>query len=169
MENDLDLNKYSSTYSAERLKSFKYTENDTLQDIVNNYKNNIIISRALYSELCTLEIILRNSINNLLENKLSPNWIEEEVKNNKLLELYDYQTLLKTYEDTKKDCLTSSKDFTMGRVVANLNFGFWTNLCVKKYNSKIWNKPQWFKCVFVHCLFSKALLRFHCIKNKVFV
>ncbi len=67
-----------------------------------------------------------------------------------LLDASEYKTLLKAYNDTKDECIAASKVFTIGKVVANLNFGFWTNLCVKKYNSKIWNKPKCFYGVFVN-------------------
>lgn len=35
------INKYKSTYSAERLSAYAYQENDTMRDIIINYSNNI--------------------------------------------------------------------------------------------------------------------------------
>ena len=153
----LDMNeikKHELTYSQERLLSFAYSANDTIENITANYKKNIQISQAIYPELCTLEVILRNAIDNLLKTRVSATWVEDEIKHNSFLEPYDYQTLVSAYNDTKQDCLKSKKPFTIGKVIANLNFGFWTNLCVKRYNSKIWNKPAWFNSVFVNCPFS---------------
>lgn len=95
------LEKFTITYSVERLSSYMYTKEDSIQDIISHYKDNIMISQSLYPELCTLEIILRNAINNLLMKNISPNWIENEIKNNIFLEAYDYQTLVKTYKDTQ--------------------------------------------------------------------
>ena len=160
MINNKTLEKFDTTYSTERLASFAYTESDTLNNIIDNYRNNIKISLAIYPELCTLEIILRNTLDKLLKNIYSENWIEEEVNNNKFLDEYDYQTLLKAYNDTKKDCISTSKPFTKGKVVANLNFGFWTNLCVKKYNSSIWNSPRKFKSVFVAYPYSNKAINY---------
>ena len=77
-----DLNKFAHTYSLERLQSFVYSKNDTLNDIINNYSNNVKISQAIYPELCTLEVILRNSIDNVLKQHISKTWIEDEIKNN---------------------------------------------------------------------------------------
>ena len=176
MVSNLDLEKYDKTYSVERLSSFAYSENDTINDIIDNYSNNIQISLAIYPELCTLEIILRNALDSLLKNIFSENWIEEEVKNNKFLDEYDYQTLLKAYNDTKNDCTRDSKPFTAGKVVANLNFGFWTNLCVKKYNSTIWNSPRRFKSVFVTYPYNNKAITYiakklYCIRrfrNRIF-
>ena len=144
------MQKYNTTYSVERLSSFAYSESDNINDVVANYTNNMKISQAIYPELCTLEVILRNSIDCVFKKYISETWLEDEVNNNVLLDSSEYKTLLKTYNDTKVECNTARKDFTTGKVVANLNFGFWTNLCVKKYNSKIWNKPKCFYGVFVN-------------------
>jgi len=175
MINSADTEKYSQTYSTERLSSFAYSKSDTIQDIVNNYKNNIQISQAIYPELCTLEVILRNSIDNVLRKYISDTWIEDEINNNVLLDSSEYKTLVKAYNNTKDECLAASKNFTIGKVVANLNFGFWTNLCVKKYNSKIWNKPKCFYGVFVnytnkHSInyIAKKLYFIRRLRNRVF-
>ena len=64
----------------------------------------------------------------------------------------------------------------MSKVVANLNFGFWTNLCVRKYNSRIWNKGACFKGVFVNfpstkndiTLISDKLYRIRKLRNRIF-
>lgn len=56
------LQNYEMIYSVERLSSFKQHEMDTKEDIIKSYCSNIKISQALYPELCTLEVILRNAI-----------------------------------------------------------------------------------------------------------
>ena len=60
MINEKELEKFTSTYSLDRIKSFIYSSNDTIEDITQRYHNNVKISQALYPELTTLEIILRN-------------------------------------------------------------------------------------------------------------
>ena len=73
----------------------------------------------------------------MLKNLFGENWLEEEVKYNKFLTSYDYDTLKKAYNDTKEKYLDK---YSIGKVISNINFGFWTNLCSKKYNSIIWTK-----------------------------
>lgn len=170
-----DMDKHSLTYSVERLSSFAYFENDTLQDVILNYSNNIKISQSIYPELCTLEVILRNSIDNILKEYISKTWIEDEIQNKILLDESEYKVLIKAYNTTKDECIAEKKDFTMGKVVANLNFGFWTNLCVKKYNSTIWNKPKCFYGVFVNYPYkhsikniAKQLYKIRRFRNRVF-
>jgi len=176
MINLKELEKYDTTYSVDRLSGFIYSTSDTVDDILNHYCDNIKISQALYPDLCTFEIILRNAIDKVLRTYISKTWIDDEINNNKLLEPYDFQTLLKAYNSTKDDCKASSKPFTHGRVVANLNLGFWTNLCVKKYSPKIWNRMCCFKGVFVNypsykpemSKISKKLYSIRKLRNRVF-
>ena len=141
------LIKFSKTTSVERIESFAIDNSNNLDVVLARYANNITISQALYPELSTLEITLRNSINFMLKNLFGENWLEEEVKYNKFLTSYDYDTLKKAYSDTKEKYL---EKYSIGKVISNINFGFWTNLCSKKYNSIIWTKKGCFKTVFVN-------------------
>ena len=170
-----EIEKYDIIYSTERLASFAYSENDTINEIVANYRDNIKISQAIYPELCTLEVILRNTINNILKEYISKTWIEDAINNKIQLDISEYKVLLKTYNDTKIECIEKSKDFSTGKVVAKLNFGFWTNLCVKKYNSLIWNKPRRFYGVFPNFnkkpsinYIAKKLYNIRRFRNRVF-
>lgn len=99
-----ELEKYNSTYSAERLTAFAYSATDKIDDIVNNYSNNIKIAQAMYPELCVLEVILRNSIDSILKKYISPTWIEDEVNNQGFLDNSEHSVLLKTYNDTVDEC-----------------------------------------------------------------
>lgn len=176
MISEYELKKYEPTYSAERLRAFIYSSDDTIDDIIIRYKKNLKISQALYPELCTLEVILRNSINYVLKTHISETWLENEIENNTILDKNDYNLLINAYETTKKECKLSSKEITVGKIIANLNFGFWTNLCVKKYNSNIWNKRACFKGVFVNfpsakndiTLISNKLYRIRKLRNRIF-
>ena len=176
MINSEELKKFIPTYSLDRIESFIYSSDDTIDDIIERYQDNIKISQALYPELATLEVILRNSINAALCKHISETWLEDEIANNTLLEENDYSLLISAYNTTKKECLSSKKELTSGRVIANLNFGFWTNLCMKKYNSKIWNKICFFKGIFVNYpsktqaigVISQKLYAIRKLRNRVF-
>lgn len=176
MINSEELKKFIPTYSLDRIESFIYSSDDTIDDIIERYQDNIKISQALYPELATLEVILRNSINAALCKHISESWLEDEIAKNTLLEENDYNLLISAYNTTKKECLSSKKELTSGRVIANLNFGFWTNLCMKKYNSKIWNKIYFFKGIFVNYpsktqaigVISQKLYAIRKLRNRVF-
>jgi len=145
-----ELEKYSTNISIERLSVFVYDNNDIIDDVLKRYENNIKISQAFYPELSVLEVSLRNAIDTIFKEKFGNDWIEQEVKYNYFLDSFDYDTLLKAYNDVKRECQKTSKKFTAGKVIANLSFGFWTNICLSKYNAKIWTKKGFFKGVFVN-------------------
>lgn len=171
-----DLEKYSTNISVERLKSFIRNENDTIEDVLSRYIDNIQISQSLYPELSILEITLRNSIDSMLKINFSENWLEEEVKFNKFLMEKDYKVLLDTYNSTREECNNSSKEFTSGKVIANLNFGFWTSLCSKNYSLILWHKKKCFRSVFVNypskkqeiSKIARHLYEIRRIRNRVF-
>lgn len=144
------LEKYSATTSFERIAAFVEFKNDSEDIIIDRYNKNIKISQALYPELSVLEITLRNAIDTMFKIQFGNNWIEDEINSNKLLDIYDYNTLLKAYTDVKNECANKLKPFSIGKVIANLSFGFWTNLCLKKYNAKIWTKKGVFKGIFAN-------------------
>ncbi len=141
---------FSSTLSLERLESYIRSESETIDNVMDRYADNIKISLALYPELSVLEVTLRNAIDSILCKYISKTWLEDEVKNNVFLNSYDHNTLVKAYDETKQDCINSSKPFTIGKVIANLNFGFWTNICAVKYSTMIWHKKNCFRGVFVN-------------------
>lgn len=171
-----ELKKYEAIYSVERLSSFIYSDNDTIEDIKIRYNCNVKISQTLYPELCILEVILRNAINTALKSKISETWLEDEIRHNTLLKDDDYKLLLSAYNITEKECRSNKKALTTGKIVANLNFGFWTNLCMKKYSASIWNKKQCFKSVFVNypnkrpeiSIISKKLYAIRKLRNRIF-
>ena len=125
---------------------------------------------------CTTAITADIAINTTIKSKISETWLEDEIKNNILLKKDDYKLLMNAYEITKKECESNKKSVTTGRIIANLNFGFWTNLCMKKYSSSIWNKKQCFKSVFVHypnkrpeiSIISKKLYAIRKLRNRIF-
>ncbi len=171
-----DLEKYSTNISIERLKSFIRNESDTIEIVLSRYIDNIQISQSLYPELSILEITLRNSIDSMLKANFSENWLEEEIEFNKLLAEKDYNTLLNTYNSTKEECRNNFKEFTSGKVIANLNFGFWTSLCSKQYSLTIWHKKKCFRSVFVNypskkqeiSKISRHLYEIRRLRNRIF-
>ena len=143
-----ELNQYEAMLSKERLTSYIRDDNDCINDVIERYKNNIRISQALYPELSILEVTLRNAINTMLCSYISQTWLEDEIKQQNILFDYDYDILIKVYNDLQKEY--PNKVFTTGQIIAKLNFGFWTNLCSKRYNTKFWTKKGCFKGVFIN-------------------
>ena len=89
-----------------------------------------------------------NAIDTMLRTCISETWIEDEIQQQRILSDHEHAKLITAYNEIKK--AYPDNDFTLGKVIANLNFGFWTNLCSKWYCSNIWNKGCCFKGVFVN-------------------
>ena len=145
---DEELKQFDSTIGIERLKSFA-NHNSVLNitELLDCYINNIRLSQAFYPILSILEIRLRNSINTMLKTYYSPEWLEIEYREHNILLEDDYNKLINAYDKIQKNY---NLDFSFGKVLSELNFGFWTNLCSKKYNAIIWTKKGRFKSVFIN-------------------
>ncbi len=144
----MNLEKYRATLGIERLKSFGYgLENIAEELLIKMYELNIRTSQALYPALSIVEIQLRNAIDTMLQTIFSKTWLEDELKAQTLLENYDYENLKKAYKKLKRKY--GKEKITHGKLISELNLGFWVNLCSKKYNPKIWTKKGAFRGVFV--------------------
>lgn len=145
----MSLEQYRTTIGIERLKSFGFGISEIENDenaLLELYTLNIKASKALYPILCVIEVELRNSIYTMLQTLYGEQWLENElVKQNILLD-YEYNELKKAYLKLEK----RYKKITEGKIISELNFGFWVGLCSKKYNPKIWTKKGAFRGVFIN-------------------
>ena len=125
--------------SSDRLSAYAPSNNDALETIT-NYFWNIALCQALYPCLGNLEIAVRNRIHATLAGHFQqPNW-------------YDRPRLLQTYElrsvaEAKKKVVASGRTVTPGRVIAALNFGFWTSMLGTLYGNspkgpRLWAAPN---------------------------
>jgi len=141
-------------FSLERLESYRTSQNDTINDLVQNYLYNIELAEALYPALALLEITLRNHLNNAIEKNIKANWLIIELTNNYILLPNEYVLLEKASQKLmkpvySKDKLLVIKPLTTGKLITELTLGFWVNLCNDKYNPNIWmKKPSIFDEVF---------------------
>ena len=144
-EQELEI--YRKTISVERLKSFNVHNKNviTFKDLKEYYIANIMISQAFYPILSTIEITLRNAIDSTFKNLLGDDWLEQEYQCNTILHPKDYEKFKTSYEKIQHKY---GDNFTSGKVIAELHFGFWTTLCSKRYNDRIWTKKGFFKGVF---------------------
>ena len=88
--------------------------------MVTTYFWNTALCRELYPCLGALEVVMRNGIHNALTAHVGrPDW-------------YDHIQLLQREQDklakAKANIANANKPVTPGRVVAELDFGFWTSL-----------------------------------------
>ncbi len=113
------LSTYYNLFSMDKEKAIQY------------YRINTQISESLYPLLCTLEVVLRNSIHNSFTIHFkSTDWFSQL----KQPELFDQVNV------AKRKILASNNQMTSDKVVAELTFGFWTALFNKQY-ARYFRKP----------------------------
>jgi hypothetical protein len=119
--------------SAERLESYRPNDQSSDLEMVSTYLWNIALSEALYPSLQVLEIALRNSIHAALAKRYGT---EEWFDSSDYLEFRQQHAIL----DAKIAITSVGKDvaITAGRVIAQLNFGFWTTIMSRKYFTTFW-------------------------------
>lgn len=132
--------------SRERIEAYRPHGGDDLAMIV-TYLYNTALCEALYTALSFLEISLRNSLHtNLSALHGSASWYSLP----NLLEKYDDREVRKVIRRIQGE----GKRATPGRVVSELNFGFWVALLSTPYDVRFWRpqKAHYLKRAFPHIL-----------------
>ncbi|AEB27220.1 hypothetical protein FNFX1_0272 [Francisella cf. novicida Fx1] len=93
------------------------------------YKLNILESQKYYSSLAILEVALRNAIDTIFCNVYGSQWLLEKniLKPKQAQQVENAIALL----EKRKELITHDK------LVAELNFGFWTSLFSKAYDKQM--------------------------------
>ena len=109
--------------SSERFRSYSG---------IDEYLENLVFSKKAYIPLSILEISLKNSINDLLTDKLGENWLED--KN------FLTNDNLKKIDEARNILFKRGEHISKSKIIAELSFGFWVNLFKKPYEKKLRTK-----------------------------
>ena len=133
---------YNDILSIPRLNRYKFKDNDSESDLINNYLWNIQLAEAFYPALALFEVILRNRIDYSISKNINQNWLLDDNIDKFLIniELLSYNKALKNIK----------KQVTKGKIISELNLGFWIGLFKNSYNPVIWDKPNIFSDIFPH-------------------
>jgi len=102
-----------------------------LLDAYTYYSWNTLLSESLYASLQALEVSLRNSIqNNATQYFNNPLWFED-VNRMKPFNI-------KSISAAKKSLAKQRKNIDAGRIVAELNLGYWISLFYAHYEQILW-------------------------------
>jgi len=96
---------------------------------LDEYQDNIVVSKQSYIPLSILEVSLRNSIDELLTQKVSENWHTDEtfLTRDSAFKIKQAIELL----ERRRESVSKHK------IIAELSFGFWVNLFKKPYDKKL--------------------------------
>lgn len=126
---------------SERLEKYRQLPTDTDLDLFERYLWNIALSEALYCALQNLEVGLRNSIHRTATHHFGRSlWFDM------------YPSILMPYAHTKierarRDLRGAAKQ-EAGRIVAGLDFAFWTSLFNDHYEHLLWRQGNLLREVF---------------------
>ena len=114
------------------IKKYISTERFRSYSGIDEYLENLVFSKKAYIPLSILEISLKNSINDLLTDKLGENWLENK----------DFLTndSLRKIEEAKKILYKRAELISKSKIIAELSIGFWVNLFKKPYEKKLRTK-----------------------------
>lgn len=96
------------------------------------YTWNAAVASAFYGPLQTLEVTLRNSVNDRLARHYGEWWL----RSSQLLRPGDR----KMVQDAEDRVMRLGKPMDPGRVVAELSFAFWVGLFAKAYDQTLWRQ-----------------------------
>lgn len=130
---------FSRSVSPGRIEAYRRDGDDDLETLT-RYAWNICLCEALYPVLQILEVGFRNSLHDAATNFFgTPRWYKQP----NLLQ----PSAANMVTEAEEEVHSQAKDpADPGRVVAELNFGFWTNLLNKRYEQTLW--PRLLKTTF---------------------
>jgi hypothetical protein len=126
--------------SDERIEGYRCSPEETDVDLFARYFWNIALSQALYPQLQTFEVALRNSISLALSQTITTDWLVSPS--------YLRPTERLQVPTAIERIARQGHPVTSGRIIAALSFGFWTSLLDSRYEQLFW--PRSLQAAFPH-------------------
>jgi hypothetical protein len=117
--------------STDRLGKYLVSTGNDLDLAISLYERNTRLAEAVYAPLQTLEICLRNHLDDHLTTTYGADWMTNGSP--PLNELAQ-----KKVRWAQAELKTKKIPATRNAILAELNFGFWTSLLAKQYDATIW-------------------------------
>lgn len=129
---------FSQSISIARLEAFRDLGDDNLETLAKCVWN-ICLCEALYPVLQNLEIGLRNTLHAAAEKSFGdPFWFRAVLHASEQAQVTQAEQELRRW----------GKPIEPGRIVAELNFGFWTSLFDSRYDRVLINRPGFLRDAF---------------------
>lgn len=165
--NEADPARVAVALSTERLVPYHRAANGELDKALRLYEWNLAVSGGLYEALGILEVVLRNALGAQLaahHGTLTGHWYDDPLG---VLSDLAHEDIAAARRRVRK----LQRPETPGRVVAELNFGFWKFLLAKRYEATLWTgylrhafpnlQPQSRTVVY------RALDELHTVRNRI--
>jgi hypothetical protein len=125
--------------SQERLSRYLAATKGDIGTALELYEHNIAISEALFGFLHGLEVAVRNSVHYTLRRDLgTPTWYDGGVAL-PWSTTGEALSLTAVMADMVKEAKAKLQPTALpGKVIAELTFGFWSNILTKRFHSTLW-------------------------------
>ncbi len=126
--------KVATALSAERLNPYLHAAKGDLAEAVRLYEWNLAVSGAFYEALGILEVVLRNALGEQLaahHGTLAGHWYDNPLG---ILSVQAVDDIAAARYRVAK----LRRGESPGRVIAELNFGFWKFLLARRYEATLW-------------------------------
>ncbi len=120
----------AGSISTDRLSTYMQNSQNNKENALKLYLRNTEISAAFYMPLQSLEIALRNSLNNVLKAGFQTSTWYDTIP----VDSGGKQKI----EEAKKTVNKLHRQINPSHIVAELSFGFWLTLLNKKYHQNLW-------------------------------
>lgn len=154
--------------SIARLEAYRVSPDDKDMDLLSRYAWNIGLSEALYPSLQNLEVSLRNSLNLAISQHIgNDQWFDIGAS---ILQPQELQSVSAVKMKLKK----RNQILEPGRIISELNFGFWTSLMDSRYEQILWpillrrSFPRMPRNLRTRRNLSKRLNQIRRLRNRVF-
>ena len=137
----MEFSDFESYFSSPRIERYLVACSFDKERCIKLYKSNLYISQAFHPLLGSLEVILRNGINDQLKRYFNnPDWILTEKtrfmvspillnhRNKRTGKLEKNRFLLNSVIKAENNIYQRGMEVTSGRVISEQTFGFWTDL-----------------------------------------
>lgn len=133
MRNPLINSAIERSLSTDRLGKYLASTGNDLDLAIGLYERNTRLAAAFYAPLQTLEICLRNHLNDHLTTTYGADWMT-----NGHPPLNEWA--LREIRDAEKGLGSAKVPVTRGAILAELHFGFWISLLAPQYDESLWRK-----------------------------
>lgn len=135
--------KLRSALSEERLAGYESrTPGDGDLDTFCHYAWNLALGESLYPTLQCVEVVLRNAVHGAARGEFgNDSWFDDSSIINSRFEV-------EAIAKAKAKLQRQRKPLDPHRIVAELNFGFWTSLLDRRYEQILW--PRLIRAAFPH-------------------
>lgn len=163
------VQKLTQALSHERLSAYAQRAPEQGNRVLfAHYAWNMALSESLYPVLQAMEVLLRNTVDHAARHHFGrTDWYDDS-------KLIQHPNDRSSIDKAKRILNRQNKPLDPGRIIAELNFGFWTSLFDRRYEQVLW--PRLIKTAFPYMprrirtrqTLSRRFHRIRILRNRIF-